>query len=247
MVDELLLTDGQRLLRRILECPEDDACRLIYSDWLEEHGRELAARFIRSQICQGTPRTVPLSYIDQIIERIMGVQPHQMSNSGCKVDAIVAATGQSTTLAIYRRGFVKEIRLTCEAFVGGPCPKCSGSGMSEREYHGVVDDDGGCGRCGGTGRIEGVARELFERHPLTRIVLIDKTPNPPGRAIGWIDFGDGPDVIPSDIFEHIDGEYLPGEYIWKRYLTESDALTALSRACVAYGRSLVGLPMLDSK
>jgi uncharacterized protein (TIGR02996 family) len=40
MVDELLLTDGQRLHRRILECPEDDAPRLIYSDWLEEQGEE---------------------------------------------------------------------------------------------------------------------------------------------------------------------------------------------------------------
>lgn len=35
MTNELTMTDGQRLHRRVLECPEDDAPRLIYSDWLE--------------------------------------------------------------------------------------------------------------------------------------------------------------------------------------------------------------------
>jgi uncharacterized protein (TIGR02996 family) len=38
------------LLRAILDDPEDDGIRLIYADWLEEHGRAERAEFIRAQI-----------------------------------------------------------------------------------------------------------------------------------------------------------------------------------------------------
>jgi uncharacterized protein (TIGR02996 family) len=38
------------LLRAILTNPADDAPRLIYADWLDEHGHDRRARFIRDQI-----------------------------------------------------------------------------------------------------------------------------------------------------------------------------------------------------
>jgi uncharacterized protein (TIGR02996 family) len=38
------------LLAAILEDPDDDVPRLVYADWLEEHGDEVYARFIRKQI-----------------------------------------------------------------------------------------------------------------------------------------------------------------------------------------------------
>src|SRR5207245_1358527 len=37
-------------LRAIAEHPEDDALRLVYSDWLEEHGDPEYAEFIRVQV-----------------------------------------------------------------------------------------------------------------------------------------------------------------------------------------------------
>lgn len=258
--DELTMTDGERLLRRILECPEDDAPRLIYSDWLEEQGRDASARFVRSQIWKDTARTVPLSYIDPVIERIMGVQPHQMSNSGCKVEAIVAATGQSTTLAIYRRGFVKEVRLTCAAFVGGRCEACGGRGVL---YQTMPPDSCGCPECGGTedtsgtGRIEGVASELFQRHPITGVRLVDKKPHSDDRnpTCGWWPEGflsahGTPHDIPKELHDNLrDWEPTPRPFNnnqngWRFYKSESDANAALSRACVAYGRQLAGLPPL---
>ena len=49
----MIATDGAGLLRAILDDPHDDVPRLVYADWLEEHGDEterVRAEFIRVQI-----------------------------------------------------------------------------------------------------------------------------------------------------------------------------------------------------
>src|SRR5437763_13277856 len=40
----------QAFLQEIVEDPDDDAVRLIYADWLEDHGNAARAEFIRTQI-----------------------------------------------------------------------------------------------------------------------------------------------------------------------------------------------------
>lgn len=42
--------DEQALLRSVAAAPDDDTPRLIYADWLQEHGSPLRAEFIRLQI-----------------------------------------------------------------------------------------------------------------------------------------------------------------------------------------------------
>jgi uncharacterized protein (TIGR02996 family) len=44
------MTDRDALLRTIAEDPDDDAPRLVYADWLDEHGDPRQAEFIRAQI-----------------------------------------------------------------------------------------------------------------------------------------------------------------------------------------------------
>jgi uncharacterized protein (TIGR02996 family) len=46
----------------ILESPDDDALRLIYADWLDEHGQPKRAEFIRvqCQLAQLDPGITPL-------------------------------------------------------------------------------------------------------------------------------------------------------------------------------------------
>jgi len=44
------MSDREALLRTIFENPDDDAPRLVYADWLEEHGDPQQAAFIRLQI-----------------------------------------------------------------------------------------------------------------------------------------------------------------------------------------------------
>ena len=48
------MAEHQGFLRTILEDPEDDTHRLIYADWLEEHGDCDRAEFIRVQ-CELEP------------------------------------------------------------------------------------------------------------------------------------------------------------------------------------------------
>src|SRR5581483_3087358 len=43
-------TTGDMLLADVLAHPEDDAVRLIYADWLEEHGEPERGEFIRCQV-----------------------------------------------------------------------------------------------------------------------------------------------------------------------------------------------------
>jgi uncharacterized protein (TIGR02996 family) len=44
------MTDRETLLRGVSENPDDDAPRLVYADWLDEHGDPRQAEFIRVQI-----------------------------------------------------------------------------------------------------------------------------------------------------------------------------------------------------
>jgi uncharacterized protein (TIGR02996 family) len=44
------MTDRDALLRAICDNPDDDAPRLIYADWLDEHGDQNLAEFVRVQI-----------------------------------------------------------------------------------------------------------------------------------------------------------------------------------------------------
>lgn len=46
------MNEREALLERIFDNPEDDAPRLIYSDWAEENDEPFCARFIRTQIHQ---------------------------------------------------------------------------------------------------------------------------------------------------------------------------------------------------
>jgi uncharacterized protein (TIGR02996 family) len=45
----LVMTHDEAFLQAILESPDDDAPRLVYADWLDEHGDPARAEFIRLQ------------------------------------------------------------------------------------------------------------------------------------------------------------------------------------------------------
>jgi uncharacterized protein (TIGR02996 family) len=52
------MTDREALLRAVIENPDDDAPRLVYADWLDEHGDPDRAEFIRVQcVLHGSPRS----------------------------------------------------------------------------------------------------------------------------------------------------------------------------------------------
>jgi uncharacterized protein (TIGR02996 family) len=49
------MTDGEAILEDILEHPDDDAPRLVYADWLDDHGDADRAEFIRVQVMAAWP------------------------------------------------------------------------------------------------------------------------------------------------------------------------------------------------
>src|SRR4051794_1321406 len=43
------VTTEESFLAAIIDCPEDDTHRLVYADWLDDHGQPERAEFIRLQ------------------------------------------------------------------------------------------------------------------------------------------------------------------------------------------------------
>jgi len=136
------------------------------------------------------------------------------------------------------RGFISEVRLTCAEFIGGTCERCLDNG--EVEDH--------CPRCSGTGRIAGVARALFERHPIVKVVLTDREcyeGNLWFQAGRWSVDQHPESDIPKALMELMANAKGWDVSSYIGFDTESASLDALSDACVAYGRELAGLPALE--
>jgi uncharacterized protein (TIGR02996 family) len=49
------MSTSDAFLRAMIEDPEDDATRLVYADWLDEHGEPERAEFIRLSCRSGSP------------------------------------------------------------------------------------------------------------------------------------------------------------------------------------------------
>jgi uncharacterized protein (TIGR02996 family) len=66
----LPMTHDEAFLQAIIESHDDDAPRLIYADWLEDHGQPERADFIRAQVALATmPRNDPRRQALKISER----------------------------------------------------------------------------------------------------------------------------------------------------------------------------------
>jgi uncharacterized protein (TIGR02996 family) len=53
--------DGKAMLRHICEAPRDDARRLVFADWLEEHGWPEQAEYVRGSVQPAGPPRGPKS------------------------------------------------------------------------------------------------------------------------------------------------------------------------------------------
>jgi uncharacterized protein (TIGR02996 family) len=62
------VSDREALLRAIIEDPDDDAPRLIYADWLDEHGNADRAEFIRLQ-CDIYSTPMPEKHWSALVDR----------------------------------------------------------------------------------------------------------------------------------------------------------------------------------
>ena len=206
----------------------DDYPRLMAADWLEEHGERggaIHASFIRKQIHQHAT-TVPLTVLASSgLEQLYRVQPHQMSNSGCKVDAIVAPSGTSTTLAFYKRGFITEVRCTLADWVGGECRVCGGRGSRHNDMHYSPDT---CPDCKGIGRTRVNGPAIAKAGALERVTITDQKPVEVDNYFTW---GLTSFSIPSELTTKFP---LGPIACWCCWSTEEAAMDALSVGCIRW-------------
>jgi uncharacterized protein (TIGR02996 family) len=103
------MSDGNALLRAILDNPDDDAPRLIYADWLEEHGDPDRATFIRAQI---ELACLPPDHPDR--DRLVQTERTLWKANRAAWTAWVPGWVKSHE---FRRGFLEMIRCDAGTFV----------------------------------------------------------------------------------------------------------------------------------
>ena len=222
------MTDGERLLRAILDQPEEDTPRLLYADWLEESGESEWAEFIRVQceLKRLGPPCYGVGHECERCSRLKRAERHwletnrqglQAAHPPFMVGLLRQGWDESVPALKFCRGFIESVECPLAAFT------------------------------------EDVALALFSAHPVTAVRLSDRVPvrvaNEHGKFPLWGWFREHEPVdaasdLPSVLFDLLSGG-TPNAGRWCRwYATRNASLSALSAAATNWGRGLVGLSPL---
>ncbi|AMV25488.1 hypothetical protein VT84_13905 [Gemmata sp. SH-PL17] len=234
------MSERDAFIARICAEPDEDSHRLVFADWLDEHGEPERAEFIRLQIAGVAPDWLAESESISPTTHQQKLHPFAVSewrlcgwNPQIECVAYQRPYDETSDRTVFNvklsRGFVSEIHLPCASFIA-----------------------------------KGFAADLFRRQPVTRVVLTDKRPDEtPGSAespayagqrdtFDWCResmFGSPavvwsyvlPDFVYDKIKEqHPQHEVTEGSIL--EFKTEHEGLAALSDALVAWARNQAGLP-----
>jgi uncharacterized protein (TIGR02996 family) len=103
------MTHDEAFLQAILESPDDDTPRLVYADWLDEHGDSARAEFIRVQCAIDQ-----LSFEDPSLPDLFGRESRLL---GKHTDEWLGELRQSLVRWTFYRGFLDEIVLSVPAYL----------------------------------------------------------------------------------------------------------------------------------
>lgn len=234
------MTPDAALLQAILTDPSDDLPRLACADWCEEHGHTDRANFIRAQLAlfhgprgyrteEECPRSLRRHWREdrdlyRRVEEQCKPGPDQIAQD---LFGKPSAEVEFEFTVDFERGFLFRIETTQAAFL---------------EH----------------------AERIFRRCPVEWVVLTDRMPEqtmggeesqhlwvrvPADAADFW--FTDRLDTVRPELWGLLEGG-TPGVIrqgwrdfgSWLAYPSPANAHADLSRACVRYGRRLVGLPDL---
>jgi uncharacterized protein (TIGR02996 family) len=218
----------KELLNSIIDAPFDDAPRLIFANWLQEQGDELRSRFIREQIAHYDPARLggsALEYrgrVNTLCDRRVWAQWD--ASRWSYYDGSIHVHNSGRSKVVFRRGFPSLVYTTLAEFLR-------------------------------------FAAKIFSSHPVTSVWLEDRQPDLVG--LSWNmpvtvwhcseedgDIRCAHSILPIPIYHQVIKQ--PGllRLVWDGTLaefeTEELAYKALSNGLVNWGRSLVGLPMLDT-
>jgi uncharacterized protein (TIGR02996 family) len=209
------MTDESDLIRNICLSPHDDVPRLIYAEWLDDHRQSRKANAIRAHI--EAEMKYPGQAIIFGRLQYAGVEesePHKLLSiatnytSGLRSEEVGHELSDlmSRNMVGWRRGLIEEITLPLAMFVGPrECPACKGRGkvygvkieklptrLSElRRMPSVADLPHQvlvpCDNCHGSGRVPGIAKELFGRWPVTKVTFTEDGADDFFAAVGQTD------------------------------------------------------------
>ena len=258
------MTDPDALYAAILDNPADDTPRLVYADMLDDTGDPgLADRaaFIRCQIELSRDWAGHSDLSHQGTRLCKGCELRRRERALFRARRSEWFGGLSAVLGEWRlqasrptgfaagvvhRGFLDDWAGPLAAWVGGECTWCRGRGGWETGPHSEE-----CRRCNGRGTVVGCGPATVAAHPITRVTITDREPNPNsygGPVVAWqSDHAELmlPSWVPYGLLRHMAvPEGLDGR-TWLTYPTRAAALDALSLACVNYARGQAGMSPLE--
>jgi uncharacterized protein (TIGR02996 family) len=250
-----IVDDRQAFIQAICECPEDDTLRLVFADWLEEHGETDYSTFIRVQceMARFDGKCVPLNscfpkmlcrfHAREVILRRREQELYQRREPG-EWGGVILERLQNNSLGLsytYRRGFVAEVRCTLADWWGRPCEWCSRTGYIAN-WASKGWEDGKCRSCHDTGHVMGHGPAIVQCQPVEEVVLTDREPYR-GGAHTWYNWtvDDSPtdlSELPTDWIRGMKGveEYPASNHCRARFATLADAKRAASRAALAWAK-----------
>lgn len=224
------MTTPDDLLRAILANPGDDNLRLVFADKLDDCGEAEHAEFVRTSIAGGTRPIISAAQFREWFvpfwSNIPDASFSMKRNAGGSVVAVWrdangygggVRRGPEPRRVIVRRGFVAEVRLSCQDWLA------HGPAIARRQpIERVVLTDKQPGRMWGhdTGNESNYRRWWDALH---------------SDANRHMDA----DVLPDCIFRCIVFPFKSGYH----FPTESDALDALSTAAIAWARQTEPAPV----
>ena len=248
------MTDADMLFAAVRAAPADDAPRLRYADWLDEHGEPDYAAFIRQCISEKLVYRFyknPDSKWAIIEESSNGRHPIRrvaQAETGWlpNPDRLAGNDGRAVWLPgigfVYARGFVAEVRCTLAAWCGGECPRCDGDGRVGRHWDPASDTMRGgitCPTCKGDKALPGIGGPLLAAQPVVAVRVTDVEPLD-GDGTCCFYFTDQPRVgyrhrLPTVLRRHFQQVHTEGASAGEGFAsfpTRDAALSALGRAAL---------------
>lgn len=242
------MTAADSLLRAVCERPFDDGPRLVYADWLDEHGERERERaeYIRLQIAGEYAEPRP-EWVEPMM-KVIGIST--TGKHGTYDDFGTEAcyrNGDTVMSYFWRRGLVNSVSLSMSALLGGECERCHGLS----NWRDALTGSGQCFDCSGSGRTPGLAPAL-SAWPITQVTITDREPYVGATKASWYDESQRHEStrfrlssLPTSLYRHLSNGVGNGPYTpyGRWYDCRDAALTALSRACVDLIRSLAEPPL----
>jgi uncharacterized protein (TIGR02996 family) len=243
------MTPRDALLAAVCAAPDDDLPRLVYADWLDEHGDPIWAELIRVQCAfdRHPQRDAALALIDGSRQREYGVSAERRHATELFLRSLrlmpQCPHWNQCEDVQWVRGFID--RLACHAHVwfGGPCEVCAGAGTVPDAVgtRGVRRD---CLQCAGAGRFDpGIGPAVVRDHPVRRVDLTNVgRPFPFVGVTQTFTLGDripAAEVGPLGAFLNAPAVSADGVF---QFPSREDAQTALSAAAISWAKSVVGQP-----